>query len=190
MEGERLYPCWLLLATTGMRRGEVLGLRWEDIDLDAGRLAVKQARVSLGNDIVVNEPKTRRGRRVIALDSTTVAALRHHRAVQAQQRLAAGPAWIDTGLVFTQVDGSDIHPETVSRSFRYRIKRDGLPKIRLHDLRHSWATAALAAGVPPKVVSDRLGHSTVAFTLDCYVHVLPSQDQDAADTVAAAIFGT
>ncbi len=190
VEGERLYPAWLLLCTTGMRRGEVLGLRWEDIDLDSARLSVRQARVSLGNEFVINEPKTRRGRRVVALDATTVAVLRSHRAAQAQERLAHGPDWNDSGLVFCKPDGSDLHPETLSRSFRYRIKRDGLPKIRLHDLRHSWASAALLAGVNAKVVSERLGHAQIAFTLDTYAHVLPSMDASAAETVAGAIFGT
>jgi integrase len=191
--GDRLYAAWLLAATTGMRRGELLGLRWVDVDLDAGVVRVAQARVRAGNRVVTGEPKTARGRRTIALDPATVAALRQHRKRQAEQRLLAGSGHAghaDSGLVFTMPDGSPIHPNRFSLWFRTRARAATLPTIRLHDLRHSYATAGLAAGVPPKVMSERLGHATVAFTLDTYTSALPAMDKSAADIVAGLILGT
>jgi integrase len=187
---DRLFAAWLLAATTGMRRGELLGLRWTDVDLDVGVLRVAQARVRAGNQVVAGEPKTARGRRTIALDPTTVATLRQHRKRQAEERLLAGPRYADSGLVFTMPDGSPIHPNRFGLWFRRRTRTAGLPAIRLHDMRHSYATAGLAAGVPPKVMSERLGHATVAFTLDTYTSALPAMDKSAADVVAALILGT
>jgi integrase len=115
---------------------------------------------------VVSEPKTAKGRRSLALDPATIAALREHRTRQLEQRLAVGPRWQDSGLVFTWPEGRPIHPERFSRWFEQHARDAGLPKIRLHDVRHSYATAALAAGVPAKVVSERLGHATIAITMD------------------------
>jgi integrase len=188
--GERLFAAWLLLAMTGMRRGELLGLRWSDVDLDAGRAAVVQTLVLVDGKPEFSEPKTGRGRRQIAIDSASIAALRAHRARQAKERLAAGSIWVDSGLVFTREDGAPIHPEHLVDMFARRASLAGLPKIRLHDLRHSYATAALAAGISPKVVSERLGHATVAMTLDTYSHVLPSIDEASAERVAGLILGT
>jgi integrase len=187
---DRLFAAWLLAATTGMRRGELLGLRWEDIDLDAGVVRVAQARVRAGNQVVAGEPKTARGRRTIALDPATVAALRQHRKRQSEERLAAGPHYADSGLAFTMPGGTPIHPNRFSLWFRRHARAAGLPPIRLHDMRHSYATAGLAAGVPPKVMSERLGHATVAFTLDTYTSALPAMDKSAADVVAGLILGT
>jgi integrase len=187
---DRLFAAWLLAATTGMRRGELLGLRWADVDLNAGVLRVAQARVRAGNQVIAGEPKTARGRRTIALDPATVAALRQHRKRQTEERLLAGPRHTDSGLVFTMPDGSPIHPNRFGLWFRRRTRTAGLPAIRLHDMRHSYATAGLAAGVPPKVMSERLGHATVAFTLDTYTSALPAMDKSAADVVAALILGT
>jgi integrase len=184
-----LYAFWLLVTTTGMRRGELAGLRWADVDLEVGRLAVRQPRVVVGNAPQASEPKTARGRRSLALDPVTVAALRRHRARQLEHKLAVGARFQDSGLVFTWPDGSAIHPLRFSRWFEQHARRAGLPKIRLHDLRHSYASAALAAGVPAKVISERLGHATVAVTMDIYSHVLPGLDREAADTVARLILG-
>ena len=117
----------------------------------------------------------------------TVAALRQHQARQAADRAAVGPAYEDSGLVFTHPDGSPIHPQRFSDWFRQHLRAAGLPAIRLHDLRHSYATAVLAAGIPAKVVSERLGHATIAITMDTYSHVLPGLDQQAATTVARLI---
>jgi integrase len=189
VRNDRLYAAWLLLATTGMRRGEVAGLRWVDVDLDAGRVSPRRPRVVVNYEVVVSEPKTAKGRRSLALDPATVAALREHRVRQLEERLAVGPRWQDSGLVFTWPDGRPLHPERFSRWFEQHARAAGLPKIRLHDVRHSYATAALAAGIPAKVVSERLGHANIAITMDIYSHVLPGLDAQAAGTVARLILG-
>jgi integrase len=189
VRGERLYAAWRLVALTGMRRGEVLGLRWADLDLDAGWLSVRHTLVVVDNHIRVSQPKTARGRRRIALDPATITALRVHHTTQAAERLAAGPAWPNSDLVFTRHDGAPLHPEYVRRRFDRRVARAGLPRIRLHDLRHTHATLALQAGVHPKVISERLGHATVAITLDIYSHAIPALQQDAAAIVADLVTG-
>jgi integrase len=191
VRNDRLYAAWQLAALTGMRRGEVLGLRWADLDLDLkdGWLSVRQTLVVVDNQPRVSEPKTARGRRRIALDAETVAALRAHHKLQAADRLAAGPVWQGSDLVFTRPDGAPLHPEYVRRQFDRLLQRTGLPRIHLHDLRHTHATLALQAGVHPKVVSERLGHTTVAMTLDLYSHTIPALQQDAAATIADLING-
>ncbi len=135
-------------------------------------------------------PKTAKGRRTVTLDAVTVAALREHRKRQAAERLQLGGGWRDLDLVFCRVDGTPLHPERFSRSFVDRVRQLGLPKIRLHDLRHGWATLALAAGVHPKVVQERLGHANIAITLDTYSHVTAGLHGDAAEKVAGLVFGT
>ena len=187
--GDRLYAAWVVAATTGMRRGEVLGLRWQDIDLEGMRLSVRQTLLSVEYDLVFSTPKTRKGTRSIALDTTTVSALRAHKARQAEERLAWGPGWGDSGLAFTRENGSPIHPDLFSKRFGHQVKAAALPDIRLHDLRHTHATLALQAGIHPKVVSERLGHANVAITLDTYTHVVPALQSDAAELVAGLVFG-
>jgi integrase len=186
---DRLYAAWLLLITTGMRRGEALGLRWEDVDLERARLSIVRQLTTVNYTVTVSEPKTAKGRRAIALDATTVKALRTHRARQNEERLKNAVVWQDSGLVFTQEDGSPLHPQRFSAWFVQRRLAAGLPPIRLHDVRHSYATAALSAGVAAKVVSERLGHANTTITLDTYSHVLPALQEDAADKVAALILG-
>jgi integrase len=189
VESERLAALWMLAASTGMRRGEVLGVRWVDVDLDLARIAVRQTLVLAGRQVVVSEPKTSRGRRSIALDPRTVAALRAWKAAQAAERLAWGPSWVDSGLVFTREDGTPIHPEWLSDAFEWRVRAAGLPRLRFHDLRHTHASLGLAAGVPVKVMSERLGHATSSFTADAYQHVTPALEEQAASTVARLVFG-
>jgi integrase len=189
VRGDRLYAAWLLAATTGMRREEILGLRWSDLDLDAGRVAVRRPRILVDYQVLVSEPKTAKGRRSLALDPVTVAALRAHRARLAEEKLAVGGRYRDSELVFTRPDGTAVHPERFSDWFRRRVRAAGLPRIRLHDVRHSYAPAALAAGVPAKVVSERLGHANIAITMDTYSHVLPGLDEQAAGQVARLILG-
>lgn len=185
---DRLHAAWVLAATTGMRRGEILGLRWTDVDLNATRLSVQQTLVSVAYKVEFSTPKTARGRRSLALDATTVEALRTYRKGQLEERMAWGPAYEESGLVFTREDGRPIHPDRFTQMFDKHVKDAGLPRIRLHDLRHTYATLALAAGVHPKVVSERLGHATVAFTLDVYSHAVPALQEDAAERVASLIF--
>ena len=139
---DRLYAAWLLLATTGMRRGEVLGLRWSEIDLANKRLAVLRAHVLANRQLAVSEPKTAKGRRTVALDEVTVAALQRHRRHQLEERLAAGEGWVDTGLLGTHLDGTVVDPRLFSSWFRQHARDAGLPHIRLHDVRYSYATAA------------------------------------------------
>lgn len=186
---DRLSGMWVLLCTTGMRRGEVLGLRWEDMDLHSGKLAVRRALVEVaGYELHLSEPKTAGSRRSISLDVHTVTALGQHRRRQAEERLAAGIGG-RAELVFTRPDGRALQPQNVSQTFASRTRQAGLPPIRLHDLRHSAATLALEAGIHPKVVAERLGHSTVQLTLDRYSHVVDGIQQAAAARIGQVIFG-
>jgi integrase len=189
VEDDRLYALWLLAASTGMRRGEVLGLQWPDVDLGRARVAVRRSLVTVGHQVVVSEPKTAKGRRSVALDPTTVAAIKAWGKRQTAARLAWGPAWTDSGLVFTREDGRPLHPREVTRAFTRHVLAAELPMIRLHDLRHTHATLALAAGVHPKIVQERLGHANIAITLDTYSHAVPALEEQAARTVAALVFG-
>jgi integrase len=187
---DRFGAVWRLFALTGMRRGEVLGLRWSDVDLDASRLSIRQTVVEMSTGIVVGTPKSSAGVRTIALDPATVAALRRWRKVQLEERMLMGEGWQDgDDRVATEPDGSAVHPNTLSRRFKMMTKDAALPAIRLHDVRHSYATAALSSGVNVKVVSKRLGHADIAVTLRVYAHVLPGDDEAAASAVAAFIDG-
>ncbi len=175
---DRLFAAWFLLCTTGLWRGEVCGLMWSAVDLDRGTLNVVKTIVSVAYRLEVGEPKTAKGRRSIALDAATVAQLRAHRVRQLEERVAWGGAFDDQDLVFCKEDGSPVHPERLTIMFGRLSEAAGLPHIRLHDLRHSYAMAALAAGVPVKVVSDRLGHANVGITSDLYLHVPDEMDRD------------
>lgn len=181
---------WLLMVTTGLRRGEIAGLRWEALDLDRGRLRVSRTRVVVGFKIVESLPKTAKSAREIALDPETVGILRAHKAASVARRAEMGSTLDSEDLVFTWEDGRLIHPEVISSKFHRLAEGAGLLRIRLHDLRHSYATAALEAGIPLKVVSQRLGHSSISITGDIYSHVRPEIDQSAADQVAGLILGT
>ncbi|MEA2686470.1 MAG: hypothetical protein QOE93_1665, partial [Actinomycetota bacterium] len=172
--GDRLHALWVLLATTGMRRGEALGLRWSDVDLDTGRLRVVQTIIQVRSKVTTGEPKTARGRRPIALDSGTIAVLREHRRRSREERLVVGGAFEDRGLVFHRPDGSCLKPDAVSATFVRRVRAAGLRRLTLKGLRHTWATLALERGIHPRVVQERLGHSTIAITLGIYSHVAPT----------------
>jgi integrase len=185
---DALHAAYVLAATTGMRRGEVAALRWQDIDLDNARLRVEQSVSTVYGVLVFNPPKTKKGVRTIALDAGTVAVMRSHRVAQAERRLALGSSWVDTGRVFTREDGTLLHPDVLSNRFDAQVAMLDLPRITIHGLRHTWATLALEKGIHPKIVSERLGHSTIAITLDIYSRVLPRMDADAASAVAGDLF--
>jgi integrase len=182
--GDRLYPIFHLIAYRGLRRGEAVGLRWEDLHLDAKYLRVAQQIVQLGWATEIDTPKTASGARTVSLDERTIAVLRSWRATQDLEAAAWGDAWSRTGLVFTREDGNALHPDLVTDGFQRVYRKAKLPPIRLHDLRHTAASLALQAGVPMKVVSEQLGHSSLAITADTYTSVVPAVAQAAAEAVA------
>lgn len=186
---DRYYPVWVLLATTGLRRGEALGLRWSDVDLEAKVLSVSQTIIAVEHEVMVGSPKTAAGARSVDLDTSTVAALRDHRRAQVAERLLMGSGFTDHGFMFCLPDGRPYHPERVSSEFDRRVLKWGLPRLTLHGLRHTWATLALRGGVHPKVVQERLGHSTIGVTLNTYSHVSAGMQSEAAEKVSGLIFG-
>lgn len=170
-----------LALTTGMRMGELLGLRWQDVDLEARTVAVRQTIVrGAGGKPTISTPKTPTSRRVIVIAPDDVTALRHHRAMQVEGRLALGAAWQDHDLVFPGQDGAPIHPNSLTKRFERLIRDAALPRIRFHDLRHTHASLLLLAGTHVKVVSERLGHASSTITMDRYSHLMPSMQTDAA----------
>jgi len=179
--GQRLAPAFVLAAHTGMRRGEVAGLRWSDIDLDAKLIHVRQNAVVVNYELRLTDVKTTNGRRTIDINDDVVRALQAWWRKQAEERLLLGSGYDDQDLVFARPDGTPTHPELLSSTFERIVGRAGLPRIRLHDVRHTHATLLLKAGVPIKVVSERLGHATAGFTLDVYGWVLPGMQAEAAE---------
>jgi integrase len=186
VRGHRLYALFHLVALRGLRRGEAAGLRWSDLDLDAGTLTVSEQLQQIGGRLAAAPPKSDAGRRVIALDKSTVAALREHKARQLADVDAAGARWAETGYVFTTLTGKPLGPDRLTRLFRKLVIASGLPPVTLHGLRHGAATLALAAGADLKVVQDQLGHSTIVLTAD--TSVLPETARTAAELTAALLF--
>ncbi|WP_433335037.1 site-specific integrase [Spirillospora sp. CA-294931] len=180
----RLYAAYHLIALRGLRRGEAAGLRWCDVDLDEGVVVITQQLQQYDGHLIACPPKTARSARVIALDRTTVAALRDHKVRQRHERTQAGKRYRDSGYVFTCLNGDPMAPDRLTRTFTKLIAEHGLPPIRLHDLRHGAATLALAAGVELKVVQEMLGHSSIVLTADTYTSVLPEVAHKAAGKTA------
>jgi integrase len=173
-----------------MRRDELAGLRWVDVDFEHATVSPLIPRVVVDHRVHESAPKTERSRRRLALDPLTLAALRDHQAQQALDREAVGGRYRELGYVFTWPDGRPLHPDNIADWFEQHTRAAGLPRIRLHDVRHSYATAALKAGISARVISERLGHASVAFTLQTYGHVIPGMDRDAAATVADLILNS
>ena len=170
-----------LALATGLRHGELLGLRWQDVDLLTGLLSVRQTCQWLSREgFTFREPKTYRSARAVALPESALAALRDYRAIQLERRLSAGPAYVDNDLVFADPVGRPTHPSTLRQAWLRMTKAAELTGLRFHDLRHTHASLLLQRGVHAKVVSERLGHSTTAITLDIYSHVTPTLQVDAA----------
>lgn len=188
VQGHFLEPIVTVALGTGLRRGELLALRWSDVDLNGNLLTVRRNLVELPKGLVFHEPKTITGRRTVTLPSFAVRMLRQQKRLQAEHKLRLGEAYQDRGLVFAHQDGSPFRPSTVTNSFSAAVRRAGLPHISFHGLRHTHASLLLMQGVHPKVVQERLGHKTIAITLDIYSHVLPTLQRDVAaklDTLIA-----
>ncbi|QYG91847.1 site-specific integrase [Iamia sp. SCSIO 61187] len=177
--GHRLFPLYWLTAMTGMRRNEVLGLKWPDIDFKKKRLHLNRGLVAVGYEVHQTRGKTKTARRTIALDDTTLTILAGWRAFQAAEFTAVGITNHDQ-WVFTDGDGNPVHPHAVYEAFRRVVHNAGIPTIRFHDLRHTHGSLLIKDGIPVKVVSERLGHANIAFTMQTYQHVLPGMQADAA----------
>jgi integrase len=186
---DRIAIAWALLLTRGLRRGEVCGLRWAKVDLNQGVMQVESTRVVVEGEALDSTPKTDAGRRPIPLDSALIALLRSHRARQAEEKLAAGEAYEDGGYLLADELGRPYHPDTISKWFDDAVKKAGLLRIRLHDTRHTAASLLLSSGVPTKVVSELLGHSSPTVTLTVYAHTLPSMAEEAGEALSKALLG-
>ena len=179
--GDRLYPLWVVLATTGLRVGEALGLGWDAVDFEGRRLLIGRAlQRQRGKGLVLVEPKTGRSRRAVHVSQLVLTALRERRTRQLEERLFTGQSWEDNGLIFTKVSGRPMDSGMVSWSLHKALDAADLPRVRVHDLRHTAATLLLAEGVHPKVVQELLRHSSITLTLDTYSHVVPGLHAEAA----------
>ncbi len=177
-KGDRFEALYALAVTTGMRRGELLGLKWEDVDLNVGTVRVKRSLILIRGGLVFVPPKSAKSRRSITLTSGVVESLEKHKAYQDEERL--GKRWRKNSLVFPTTVGTPIYPHHfVRRYFKKLLKKANLPDIRFHDLRHTCATLLLTKSVHPKIVQEILGHSTISITLDTYSHVLPNMQEKA-----------
>ncbi len=175
------YPLYLAALTTGMRQGELLGLRWQDVDFTLGEARITQTFYRLGGQMIFKAPKTEKPRRTVALPPILLETLKGLSEMRRQQKREGGDAYQDLGLVFCQPDGKPLHAHNiVRRVFHLVTQRAKVPRIRFHDLRHCHATLLLQQGVRPKIVQERLGHATPALTLHVYSHVLPGMQHEAA----------
>ncbi|OBJ84073.1 integrase [Mycobacterium sp. 1245852.3] len=190
IQHDRFAALFLLELTTGIRRGQICGLKWSAVDLNAGEVAVHDNRVVVkGHARDKHGGKTKNADQTISIDRATVAALRSWREVQNHEREFFGPDYHPGDFVFTFEDGRPPHPDTIRQRFDRLAAAAGLSRITFHDLRHSYATGALKAGVNPKVISERIGHANVGFFLQTYAHVVRNDDRDAAERAAAFLIG-
>ena len=185
-QGDRFHALYVLALSTGMRQGELLALRWQDVE--GGGLRVTGSLQQVNGGYVITEPKTQSSRRRVVLTKAAIEALRRHRVAQAKERLRLGPVWEDNDLLFTNEIGGFVDASNlVRRSFLPLLRRADLPRVRFQDLRHSAATLLLGRGVHPKVVAEMLGHSQISVTLDLYSHVTPTMQQQAAEAMDAVL---
>lgn len=180
---------WVLAATTGMRRSELAGADRDLLDLNNGTLELAETRIVVDGKAEDSDGKTESARRTISLDPLTVSYLREHLAMLDDERKAFGITYQNHGKLMCHPDGTPLHPDTITRRFNKLVNRAGVPRIRLHDVRHTYATLSLDAGIDPKIVSDRIGHANMAYTLTIYTHRSTGRDKTAAEKVASLIFG-
>ncbi|MCL5981376.1 MAG: site-specific integrase [Firmicutes bacterium] len=184
VKDDRLFAAYLLAATTGLRRGELLGLCWDCVDMEQGALTIQRQLLKLNSGLTLDDTtKTKSGRRSINMTDDAIRELKAHRKRQLQERLLMGAAYQDRNLVFCREDGSLLRPEEFTKRFQRHLVNAGLPKVRLHDLRHTHATLLLQRGIPAKLVQERLGHSSITMTLDLYSHVTPEMQKLAAESL-------
>jgi integrase len=189
--GHRLEALYIMALSVAMRRGEILGLRWDDIDLDARKLSVIQSLQRVNGKLQLLPLKTQSSARLISLPERLIAALKRHRVRQKEEQLAAGPEWCGNvnGLVFTSIIGTPAEPRNVVRQFKSLLTKAGLGDTKFHNLRHTCATLLLKDNAHPKQVQALLGHSRISQTLDTYSHIVPGMLDDTADRIDA-ILGT
>jgi integrase len=183
LKGDRTEALFVVATSLGLRLGEVLGLSWDDVDLEGQKLSVRKQLQRIGGKLVRTEPKTRRSRRTIGLPSIAVDALREHRIRQFEERLIAGERWVDTGLIFTTTIGTPFEQRNVRRHLDQLLDRVGLPHINPHALRHTAASLLLAQGVHPRVIMETLGHSQISTTMNLYAHVMGEVQREAAESM-------
>jgi len=187
-KGDRLEALYVLAVTTGLRQGELLGLKWDDIDLEVGTLQVRRTLTTAKGGPVLSAPKTKNSRRTVKLSQTALEALRSHLEHQLGEIDQAGGLWRENGLIFASEAGEPLDRRYITtHRFKPLLKRAKLPQVRFHDLRHTCATLLLSKNVNPKVVSEMLGHATIAITLDTYSHVLPNMQESAANAMEEAL---
>jgi integrase len=187
--GTALFALWVLEATSGLRRCELAGARRADLDLAAGTLAIEITRVVVDGRVIESDGKTENAQRTLALDPFTLAALKAHAEMLDQERNELGGDYQDHGLLFCWETGKPPHPDTITRRFHRLAEAAGLPRINLHDVRHSYATAGRDAKIDWKALSTRIGHADVAFTMRQYVQTDLEADRQVANTLADLIIG-
>jgi integrase len=185
--GDRLEALYRVAVSLGLRQGEALGLRWDDVDLEGGQLRVSWALQRVNGHLELVEPKTKKSRRTIMMPVSVADALRQHRGRQVEERLAAGSEWQEQGFVFTTLLGTPLEGTKVTKVFQGHLVKAGLPQMRFHDLRHSCASLLDAQGIGPRTIMEILGHSQISVTMNLYTHVMPSLMRDAADAMDRAL---
>jgi integrase len=187
IRGHRLEALFSVALALGLRQGEALGLRWEDVDFRDGTLCVRHQLQRINGKLTLVPPKTERSRRTLVMPTAIVQRLKEHEKRQVAERLWAGTRWHETGLIFANRNGGPTQARRVIEQFHQALEHAGIRRIRFHDLRHSCATLLLVQGVSPRVVMEVLGHSEIALTMNAYSHVVPELQRDAAERMQAIL---